>query len=221
MSLQYDPTYILHITYLQKCHSLSKIPLVLHHHHSLPPPLPPRLVGSAQRTTPTTPPDQPSPGPIDSLPQHHEPVYYFFYGTLANPDILKGVLDLKTEPILRSAKIHSYELSTWDQYRTLVDSNPNSVVTGSAYMVESAEHEHKLAYYETNAYTVASCRVLFTDRGYKESVLGRTFKYAGDAQALKEGRFDRTLWEKRMGRRLPEKWQSGEGGDMEEVEVAH
>jgi hypothetical protein len=138
-------------------------------------------------------------------------VHYFFYGTLANPGILKGVLDLKTEPILRSAKIHSYELTNWGQYRALIDGKPNSVVTGSAYIVESAEHEHKLAYYETNAYTVTSCKIHFTDRQDEDSVVGRTFKYAGDTQALKEGRFDRMLWEKRMGRRLPEKWQSGEG----------
>ena len=63
--------------------------------------------------------------------------------------------------------------------------------------------------------------MLSTDReDGEESVVGRTFKYAGDAQALKEGRFDRMLWEKRMDRRLPEKWQSGKGGSIEQVEAA-
>lgn len=36
--------------------------------------------------------------------------------------------------------------------------------------------------------------------------------YAGDAEALREGRFDRTLWELQMGKKLPAKWR-GKGGE--------
>ncbi|KAK3296496.1 uncharacterized protein B0H64DRAFT_398403 [Chaetomium fimeti] len=125
------------------------------------------------------------------------------------PDILRGVLGLDSEPSLRAAKIHGYELAHWGQYRTLVDSDPGAVVDGYAYKVESAEGEYKLAYYETNAYALTSCKIHFTDGGDSSPVDGKTFKYAGDAVALKEGRFDRALWERQMGQRLPPRQQKG------------
>jgi hypothetical protein len=158
-------------------------------------------------------------------PSHHddppaplfEPVYYFFYGTLTKPDVLKGVLSLTSEPLLLPAKIYGYELANWGQYRTLVDGNPGAEVVGCASLVQSAEHESRLAYYETNAYAVAACKIHFLDGGL-DPVEGRTFKYAGDAEALKAGRFDRTLWERQMGQRLPSRWRGvdlGEAGQKQ------
>jgi hypothetical protein len=95
-------------------------------------------------------------------------------------------------------------------------------------MVQSVEEEYKLARYETNAYVLALCDIHFTDaphgKGKEEPVVGKTFKYAGDAEALKDGRFDRTLWELQMGRRLPPAWRTvtgrnAGGGDKEENEM--
>ncbi|EAQ88727.1 hypothetical protein CHGG_05346 [Chaetomium globosum CBS 148.51] len=145
-------------------------------------------------------------------PYVYEPIYYFFYGTLTSPHILKEVLGLKADPVLRSAKIVGYGLTNWGQYKALID-KPGAVVTGYAYKVQSVDDELKLAYYETNAYELAPCEISFTDDPEKEEdrgpVIGHTFKYAGDAQASRQkGRgFNLTLWEMYMGTRLPPGWQ--------------
>ncbi|KAL2019075.1 hypothetical protein VTK56DRAFT_10106 [Thermocarpiscus australiensis] len=135
-------------------------------------------------------------------PYTYEPVWYFFYGTLMKPDV------------------YGYELTNWGQYKALVDSEPGMEVTGCAYKVRSVEEEFKLAYYETNAYKLAPCRIYFTD-GPAESreedrAFGKTFKYAGNAEALKQGRFDRDLWEMQMGRRLPPAWRGGASRDVQQ-----
>ncbi|SPQ20076.1 dcef45f7-a37a-4e8a-9462-e1f16ed37e11 [Thermothielavioides terrestris] len=127
-------------------------------------------------------------------PYAYKPTWYFFYGTLTSPAILRGVLGLESEPVLRSAKTYGYELANWGQYKTLIDSEPGTEVTGRAYMVQSAEQERKLAYYETNAYRLAPCAIYFSDspdgKADEAPTIGKTFRYAGDAQALKQGRFD-------------------------------
>lgn len=146
-------------------------------------------------------------------PYVYEPVYYFFYGTLVKPDILKGVLGLPTEPILRPANVYGYELTNWGQYKALIDGKPGVALAGCAYLVESLDHEYRLAKYETGAYILKPCNIYFTDnpdgREDEEATPGVTFKYAGDAVALREGRFDRVLWELQMGTRLPSGWGRG------------
>lgn len=142
--------------------------------------------------------------------QPYKPVYYFFYGTLTQPKILSHILDLMEQPILRPGKIISYALANWGQYLALVDGEPGQEVTGYAYAVQSAEDELKLARYETDAYEAVPCEVWFTDGGTPAREQGMAFKYAGDDEALKAGRFDRKLWEVRMGMRLPGKWRAGE-----------
>lgn len=154
----------------------------------------------------------------------YKPIHYFFYGTLMKHNILKKVLGLEAEPVLRPAKVYGYELANWGQYKALIDGQQGTEVTGAAYLVESADHEHKLAYYETNAYVLAPCKIHFTDGlGGEEggnSTYGRTFMYAGDAAALKAGRFDCALWELQMGSRLPLAWsrEDGDGGTRMKIE---
>jgi len=145
-------------------------------------------------------PDTPYKSPV------YEPTYYFFYGTLTQPEILSSVLDLTEPPELRPARIVGYSLANWGQYRALIDGPQGAVVEGSVYKVRSAEDQYNLAQYETRAYRVAPCCITIIDGGQPAEVNGYTFKYAGDAQALREGRFDRKLWELQMGQRLPRTW---------------
>ena len=49
----------------------------------------------------------------------YQAVYYFFYGTLTQPETLKRILDLKEEPVLRKAQIVGYSLANWGDYLTL------------------------------------------------------------------------------------------------------
>ncbi|RYO94928.1 hypothetical protein DL766_001231 [Monosporascus sp. MC13-8B] len=112
---------------------------------------------------------------------------------------------------MRPAKIEGYSLTKWGDYKALIGGEPGEEVHGMAYEVCSPEHEFNLAYYETNAYDLAPCLRQFTDGAEPKKIIGRTFMYAGDTAALKEGRFDRKLWEFRMGSRLPENWHKRRG----------
>ena len=136
-------------------------------------------------------------------PPQFEPTFYFFYGTLKDPKMLSHILDLTESPELRPAQIVSYALANWSDYKTLIDGPTENVVEGCAYLVRSEEDEKKLAYYETNAYESRPCLITLTDGDEPQRVSGRTFKYAGDPQALLEGRFDRKLWSKQMAGKLP------------------
>ena len=132
-----------------------------------------------------------------------KPTYYFFYGTLTRPEVLSHILSLKETPVLRPASIEGYSLAMWGQYKTLLDGPPCNIVEGAAYQVQSEEDEEKLQYYETNAYEVAPCAIKLKNGGNPRIVIGKTFMYAGDAEALKAGRFDRKLWAKQMGQPFP------------------
>ncbi|KAH7041531.1 uncharacterized protein B0I36DRAFT_215642, partial [Microdochium trichocladiopsis] len=123
------------------------------------------------------------------------PTWYFFHGTLTNPQVLKHILDLQEEPVLRPATIIGYALTNWGQYKALID----GPVDGFAYPVATKEDEARLARYETSAYRAHRCMIQFKDDQEPREFCGNTFMYAGDAKALQEGRFDRTLWERPMG----------------------
>lgn len=60
---------------------------------------------------------------------------------------------------------------------------------------------NKLARYETTANEARKCLIFFKDGSTEQEEVqeGMTFKYAGNDQARKEGRFDRVLWELQMG----------------------
>ncbi|KAL4899037.1 hypothetical protein BDW74DRAFT_171805 [Aspergillus multicolor] len=94
-------------------------------------------------------------------------VWYFFYGTLASPDVLVDKLELDPDipPILRPATIQG-KLRTW-----------GNTVDGWAYEVASAAHEDVLRYYETEQYEVVRCAITMTDT--PETVFGLTFRFVG------------------------------------------
>ncbi|KAK4172034.1 hypothetical protein QBC36DRAFT_338791 [Triangularia setosa] len=182
-----------------------------------PPPLPPQPKTSSNYTSQLA--SMPSdyltnlPSPLsEELLTAYEPAYFFFYGTLTQPHILKSVLNLPehSEPVFLPAFITGYKLANWGQYKALI--NGDSTVLGKVYLIESREHQDRLSYYETNAYEIRSCRIEVEEPGKKKrEIYGKTFMYAGDGEALKEGKFDRALWEKRMGVRLPEGFSKGLG----------
>ncbi|EOD52237.1 putative aig2-like protein [Neofusicoccum parvum UCRNP2] len=98
-----------------------------------------------------------------TLPQHrgpgrrpHQdeyPVWYFFYGTLADPETLARLFDLaegEQRPVLKPAIIHGGRMEMWaGKYRALVDGAER--VEGWACRVQSREHEDALLVYETDS----------------------------------------------------------------------
>ncbi|RSL40772.1 hypothetical protein CEP54_016023, partial [Fusarium duplospermum] len=85
--------------------------------------------------------------------QGEYPVWYFFYGTLAESETLAELLG--TEPIYHDAKIRGGVLESWGNYKALVnDPSERNVVHGKAFLVASEEDEEALRLYETEAYEI-------------------------------------------------------------------
>lgn len=129
-----------------------------------------------------------------SLPQHRldiappspaqaqYPVWYFFYGTLCNTEILNAIfryLDGDTSYEMVPARIRGGKMGTWGagKYKALTDDldDPDAVTEGYAFLVESKEHEDALCYYETGSYEVARCKIEMAS-GIVE---GCTFRFVG------------------------------------------
>ncbi|KAL8713431.1 MAG: hypothetical protein Q9225_006785 [Loekoesia sp. 1 TL-2023] len=135
----------------------------------------------------------PTLGIDSSLPQHrmHDinhslapaqteyPVWYFFYGTLMDPQTLQKCLGIPNFPVLTPASIKGGILRTWGgKYKALVDGPADAQVDGYAYRVESFDQEEYLRFRETEAYEVVRCRIaLDSGKGAQEKVQGLTFRF--------------------------------------------
>jgi gamma-glutamylcyclotransferase (GGCT)/AIG2-like uncharacterized protein YtfP len=116
---------------------------------------------------------------VESRPRENEyPVWYFFYGTVADEEMLGGVLELAEgdEPHLRDASIRSGRLTRCGHYNALVDGEQGDEVHGKSYLVKDKEEEDKLMCYEGAVYDVIRCRILLMDGS--EEVDGRVFRIA-------------------------------------------
>ena len=116
----------------------------------------------------------PSPTPL----QDEFPVWYFFYGTLADSSILTRILSLsETEtPLLVPATISRGIVKKWrHKYNALVDGADTDYVLGSAYRVTTKEREEALLLYETEMYEVVRCAIVM-ESGVVE---GLTFRFVG------------------------------------------
>ncbi|KAF2796738.1 hypothetical protein K505DRAFT_225691, partial [Melanomma pulvis-pyrius CBS 109.77] len=107
--------------------------------------------------------------------QDQYPVWYFFYGTLGEPECLARLLNLDHTGLdLRAARVKSARLGTWaGKYRALVDGSEKEEVEGWAYQVRCEEHEEALRVYETHKYMVVRCGILMGG----EEVPGLTFRF--------------------------------------------
>ncbi|KIV86252.1 hypothetical protein, variant 2 [Exophiala sideris] len=115
--------------------------------------------------------------------QYQYPVWYFFYGTLADPQILRQHLGLEDEPTFVPAHVCGGQVGTWaGKYKALVDASMESKVFGSAFLVTSREQEDTLRFYETDKYDVVRCRIITEDGALD----GLTFRFNGIAD-LEEG----------------------------------
>ncbi|KAE8370940.1 hypothetical protein BDV27DRAFT_151793 [Aspergillus caelatus] len=80
--------------------------------------------------------------------QNQYPVWYFFYGTLADPEILARQISLPRLPVLRRAMVKGGIIKMWGgKYKALIDGPSSSIVHGWAYEV-GCEEEEQLRYYD-------------------------------------------------------------------------
>ncbi|KAL8730744.1 MAG: hypothetical protein Q9181_004550 [Wetmoreana brouardii] len=113
-----------------------------------------------------------------SVLQDDYPVWYFFYGTLAEIPRLRRLLSLPESeiPIMFPAKIRGGLIKSWQgQYKALVDGADTDIVHGSAYKVTSEDREVALRLYETKHYEVVRCTITLASH----TVQGLTFRFVG------------------------------------------
>ncbi|KAM7197063.1 hypothetical protein V8F20_006816 [Naviculisporaceae sp. PSN 640] len=126
--------------------------------------------------------------------QNEYPVWYFFYGTLADPDVLRRVLELPDDSLIT---YHSARLTTCGdrRYKALVDfttadngdagltrkNDTTSVIEGKTYLVQNREEEDNLRVYETDLYEVVRCAIELEMNGEVKLVKGLTFRFTGIA----------------------------------------
>ena len=125
---------------------------------------------------PTLPHNRPSSREMLYYPLSEQyPVWYFVYGTLADPDRLHELLGLPTErPILKRANVVGGTIKTWaGKYKALID-GPDTV-EGWAYQVQTKDYEDALRIYETEHYEVVRCKIGMHDE--EKAVWGCTFRF--------------------------------------------
>lgn len=110
--------------------------------------------------------------------QDKYPVWYFFYGTLADPAVLERLLGY--EPSYRQASVTGGALKTWGgKYNALIDApGMGNKVHGSAFLVQSEEEEDCLCLYETDKYEVVRCLIEMGNGANVER--GLTFRFIGE-----------------------------------------
>ena len=117
-----------------------------------------------------------------STPQQDDyPVWYFFYGTLADPVVLARLLSLRDidAPNLVPARVLGGRIQTLaGKYNALVDGNDGDVVYGSAYLVTTKEREENLQYYETEKYDIVRCSIMTMNGKLIPSLTFRLHKHS-------------------------------------------
>jgi len=113
--------------------------------------------------------------------QDEYPVWYFFYGTLADPFVLSRLLGQDKIAYRQATMTGDFRLTTWGgKYMALVDTPrpvKESVVRGWAFLVKDGAQEDALCCYETDKYEVVRCEMEMLDSG--EMVRGLTFRFRG------------------------------------------
>ncbi|KAH0541394.1 hypothetical protein FGG08_004158 [Glutinoglossum americanum] len=117
------------------------------------------------------------------------PGFCFFYGTLADPEILQSILKLQDPPVLQKGKIHGFKTRMWGIYPTLVPCDDGEV-GGMVYRIGDISQFERLEQYETSSYRWCSCTIELDDGRKIEG--GWTFCWAGelDSKDLEDGEFD-------------------------------
>ncbi|KAK1528211.1 hypothetical protein CPAR01_12769 [Colletotrichum paranaense] len=115
--------------------------------------------------------------------QDQYPVWYFFYGTLADPTVLNNLLGI--EPVYRAAKVRGGRLATWGgKYKALVDASAyeKGCVDGHAFLITNKAQEDALQLFETDNYEVVLC-VLELRVEREQEVRDLTFRFIVETDA--------------------------------------
>jgi hypothetical protein len=79
-----------------------------------------------------------------------QPAWYFFYGTVLDPEFLQSVVRLDDTPVMIKAKVSNVKLKYGTYYKALCEGEGS--VEGAAWFVPSAEAVKRLRWFKTDAY---------------------------------------------------------------------
>lgn len=121
------------------------------------------------------------------------PTFFFFYGTLMDPEVLQQILSLDELPRIEKATITKFKIKMWGIYPALVGAC-DGVVTGTIWQVANVDQFIRLARYETSAYTPCEVEIMRQDGEIEH---GKSFRWAGDPNSsdLEEGSFSLDLYQ--------------------------
>ncbi|KAF8637475.1 hypothetical protein AX16_010803 [Volvariella volvacea WC 439] len=116
--------------------------------------------------------------------------YFFFYGTLALPHILKQVLQLDEEPEYKKGRILGRTIKMWGSYPALVplESNPPVEFEGRVWYGDEVRDLDRLKMYKGASYKATKVSIML--EGDRYPVVGWTFVWDGDLSELQDGTFD-------------------------------
>ena len=118
-----------------------------------------------------------------------KPCFFFFYGSLADPEVLQAVLGLPETPVIEKGWVTGFMMKMWGIYPTLLPREGEKVF-GTAWEVNTLSHFLRLMEYETAVYTWCPCNIELRNGETLRDC--RTFCWAGDPDSkdLEEGHFD-------------------------------
>jgi hypothetical protein len=138
------------------------------------------------------------------------PCYFFFYGSLMDPEVLQTVLDLAEPPRVTTASVTGFSMKMWGIYPTLIPCEGGPPVPGTIWMVNEESQFKRLREYETAAYTWCPCNVMLEDKSLLYGC--RTFCWSGDLRSrdLDEGAFDLKHYQRYFKPSVVRKSRSGD-----------
>ncbi|RHZ43751.1 gamma-glutamylcyclotransferase family protein [Aspergillus thermomutatus] len=109
--------------------------------------------------------------------------WFFFYGTLMNPEALARVLNRSEKPELPHAIVFGQKILYLGEYPAAVQGEADHPIDGVVCMIESQEELNRLEAYETKMYRVDGCTAWLDD---DTEIWGFLFVWDGDMSLLRE-----------------------------------
>ena len=107
------------------------------------------------------------------------PAWYFFNGTLVDPEFRQTIAELETRPVVVPAKVRNKKIKYWAYFKAMIEGD--ETVSGVACHILTADAVERLRTFETDAYTDEWIDIELEDG---RVLRGRTFMSSWDPNSL-------------------------------------